>query len=278
MQVSLHSKLAQLKIQLKFFGRVCVAYSGGTDSAFLLAAAHRVLGAGNVLAVTAVSETFPPWELPIARRLARLLEVEHQIVHTDELTYPSFVNNSPDRCYHCKYQRFRSIKALAQQREMVAVEGSNADDGRDYRPGRKAVEELAFASPLLRVGLTKDEIRLISKEWGLPSWNIPSQSCLATRIAYGIPITLSALHRIAQAEQLILNLGLDQVRVRDHGDLARIEVPLPQLDKLLDKASLVNRRLKELGFIYVTVDLNGYVGGSMNLSVKKSIAGGEIDG
>lgn len=253
-------KLSILRQILLQYQRVVVAYSGGTDSALLLAAAQRVLGASNVLAITAVSETFTPKELVSARHIAAMLGVEHWIFDSDELNYPPFIKNDLHRCFHCKYRRYRHIKEIGVQRGLIPVEGSNADDGTDYRPGMRAVKLLQINSPLSLARLTKEEIRQISRRWGLPSWNTPSQSCLATRIAYGTPITVEALKRIAAAEQVILDLGVRQVRVRDYGNMARIEVCPQQLNTLFTHHTLINKQLKKLGFAYVTVDMAGYNG------------------
>lgn len=247
-----------------------VAFSGGTDSTMLLAAAKRVLG-DNVLAVTAVSETFPRQEMNRAKNLSSMLGVKHVVVESNELNYQPFVINKPDRCYHCKYLRLKMLKEIAQKRGYKAViEGSNLDDNNDYRPGMKAVSQLDVKSPLREAGFTKKEIREVSKMWGLPTWNIPSQSCLATRISYGQEITPQRLRRIEKAEELLLNLGFRQVRVRDHGGIARIEIEAAQFDKLVFSSQYIHREINSLGFKYVTLDLNGFDSGSMNKDVISS--------
>ncbi len=245
---------------------VLVAFSGGVDSAFLLKVAADSLGR-NVLAVTAVSPTYPQEEHDRACALARALGVRHISIFTDELADPTFASNPPNRCYHCKKALFGKLREIAARENLrVIVDASNADDLSDYRPGRKAAEEAGIRSPLVEAGLVKAEIRLLSKEMGLETWDKPSAACLASRLPYGERITPEKLRRIDAAEKILRELGFKQVRVRSHGDLARIEVESEALPKLASPGTRdhVAAELKKLGFTYVTLDLLGYRTGSLN--------------
>ncbi|MBM7855316.1 uncharacterized protein JOC37_001709 [Desulfohalotomaculum tongense] len=224
-----------------------------------------------MLAVTLISETFTRRELQRAVKVAAALGVKHLVVKSDELDYRPFIRNNPDRCYHCKYLRLSRLKKIARDKGyQVVAEGSNLDDNTDHRPGMMAVRRLDVKSPLQQAGLTKAEVRQISKMWGLPTWNAPSQSCLATRIPYGQPITPRRLQRIAEAEELLLNLGFTQVRVRDHGDIARIEVLPQQVAELISNKEYICRHFEAIGYTYVTVDLNGFSSGSMNKAINQN--------
>jgi len=270
-------KLAALKTILKEMNSAVVAYSGGVDSAFLLKAAVDELG-DRVLAVTADSKTIPRAELEAATRLARLLGARHLIVNTNELSDPQFAANQPDRCYHCKKALFATLTKIARDKQIdYVIEGSNLSDLSDYRPGMKAVDQFRVRSPLKEAGLTKDEIRFLSREAGLPTWDKPAAPCLSSRIPYGSKITEERLRRIEAAEAFLHELGFRVLRVRDHGPVARIEVPKADLPRMLtdDLSQRVGEKLRELGFQYVTVDLSGFRSGSLNEALVRKPDGQE---
>lgn len=247
-------------------GGAVVAFSGGVDSTLLLAATVEALGA-RTLAVTAVSPTLPRRERRQALRLARQLGAPHLQVESREFSERRFVRNSADRCYHCKKIRLRQLVELAgQESRAVVIEGSNADDRNDYRPGGRAVEELGVLSPLQELGLSKEQVRRLARFRRLPNWNQPAAACLATRIPRGEEITIERLRRIERAEDFLLKAGFVQVRVRDHGRLARIEVAPAEIKRLLSSGVRwqVESRLSRLGYQFVTVDLCGYRMGSLN--------------
>ncbi|TML79820.1 MAG: ATP-dependent sacrificial sulfur transferase LarE [Actinobacteria bacterium] len=245
-----------------------VAYSGGADSAFLADVAHEVLGPRSI-AVTAVSESLAADEREQAAALARARGWRHEEIRTREIERHEYRRNEPDRCFHCKDELFVVLDRLATDRRAIVLVGTNADDTGDFRPGLRAAREHGVRAPLLETGLHKEEIRELSRARGLPTWDKPASACLASRIAYGIEVTPERLDRIAQAEAFIRSLGLRQLRVRDHGDLARIEVPLEEVEQLAEptlRAHIVER-LKGLGFVHVTLDLEGFRSGSMNASL-----------
>lgn len=247
---------------------MAVAFSGGVDSTFLLKAAKDSLGSGNVLAVTATSETYPSSELKEAKRLAEKIGVRQVIIRTGEFNDPKFRKNPPQRCYYCKKELFREIGKIARQRGFKYItDASNYDDRKDFRPGSRAAKESGIVSPLKEARLTKDKIRRLSKRLGLPTWNKPSYACLASRIPYYDTITRRKLGMIEKAENILRNkYGFSQVRVRCHGDIARVEVAPREIRNFFkgEAASGAAKRLQELGFKYVTVDLLGYRTGSMN--------------
>ncbi|MCL2004752.1 MAG: ATP-dependent sacrificial sulfur transferase LarE [Planctomycetaceae bacterium] len=260
------SKYEQLKNHLRQLKRLVVSFSGGVDSTFLLKTAYDVLG-NNVIAVSARSSTFPKRELDEATAFAQRYGIEHIIVDSEELDVEGFASNPPNRCYLCKTELLGKIRAVADARGIAHIaEGSNADDVGDYRPGLQAVQECKVLSPLRQAGLTKNEIRQLSKEQGLPTWNKQSFACLSSRFPYGETITRERLRRIDLAEQFLLDNGFRQVRVRFHGNLARIETDEDGFQQLADRElrSLIYAEFKTIGFDYVALDLLGYRTGSMN--------------
>ncbi|MEF2244312.1 ATP-dependent sacrificial sulfur transferase LarE [Paenibacillus sp. IITD108] len=267
----MHDKYSKLQAILTEMDSVVVAFSGGVDSTLLLHAAVATLGAERVLAVTADSETYPSEELEEAIRLAELIGAPHQVIETSELSIPGYKENDSNRCYFCKRSLFEHLEPfLADGKYKHIVYGLIADDMNEHRPGMKAAKERGVCGPLQEAGLFKEEIRDLSSEFDLPTWNKPSFACLSSRIAYGEMITIEKLGRVGQAERYIRSLGLGQVRVRSHGDIARIEVEPAAMEQVVMYSSEISAKLKEIGFIYVAMDLTGYRSGSMNqmLSVK----------
>jgi len=264
----LESKYVHLCSILRQMTNVLLAFSGGVDSSLLLKVVTDTLGTDRVLAVTARSATTARQELVDAVNLATRLGVPHVQFASEEMDSPEFVNNSADRCYVCKNSRFTDMVQLAGDRGIgFVVDGTNFDDHADYRPGMRAIRELGVRSPLSEANLTKNDIRLLSKKLGLPTWNKPSYACLASRIPYGMPITVEKLRQVDECEDFIRTLRLTvQVRVRHHGDTARIEVDPAGLQQLIEPSvrKLVVDYFRQSGFRYVAVDLEGYRMGSMN--------------
>jgi len=262
-----NSDYAGLKKILKKMGKVAIAYSGGVDSTLVLRIAADVLK-DSVIAITARSDTTPRGEFSDAVTFARQIEVRHIVVETHEMRIPEFIQNPPDRCYICKKFRYEALMTIAGQHGFsVIADGENADDGMDYRPGSLAARELGVRSPLSEAGLTKDRVRALSKTLGLTTWNKPALACLASRIPYFSPVTPEKLRQIDEAEAFIRSLGsIAQVRVRHFGDTARIEMDLNAMTRMMIPSirEQVVSFLKQLGFVHVLLDLDGYKMGNLN--------------
>ena len=257
-------KLESLQNELSTMNNTLVAYSGGVDSTLLAKLAQDVLGE-KVKAVIVTSPTLPDRELQEAREIATLIGIELIEMPSDEIDLPEYYINSEQRCYVCKDHRYGMLrKYAAEQDYQTILDGSNADDLSDFRPGHRAVKEHGVRSLLQEAGFSKAEIRKLAKEMDLPNWDKPSSACLASRIPYGVKITSDQLIKIALAEEYLFQLGFSQLRVRHHGDIARLEVPPEDFNKLLNDREQINQKLTEIGFSYITLDIRGFRSGSLN--------------
>ncbi|MDQ2085966.1 ATP-dependent sacrificial sulfur transferase LarE [Herbivorax sp. ANBcel31] len=273
--MELREKFNKLKENLKSMESVAVAFSGGVDSTFLLKVSQDVLG-NRSIAVTARSETFPEREYKEAVNFTKKHGIKHITIVSEELEIEGFSDNPTDRCYFCKHELFsKIIKSAKVENVRYVLDGSNVDDLSDYRPGLKAIEELKISSPLKEAKLSKDDIRKLSKEMNLSTWNKPAFACLSSRFPYGQKITSKKLKMVDRAEEYLLKLGFKQVRVRHHGDIARIEVASNERSKFFNENVMegVSNKLKEIGFLYTALDLKGYRTGSMNetLNLQKKL-------
>jgi pyridinium-3,5-biscarboxylic acid mononucleotide sulfurtransferase len=272
---ALQAKIELLKSRLRELGSVVIGFSGGIDSTLILKLSAMNLGPENVWAVTANSESLLPEELEECRKLADeigILKANFIEIKTNELANPNYKANPIDRCFYCKHELFSRLKEIAAELgAKQIIDGSNADDLSDWRPGRKAAGKLGVVSPLAEAGITKSEIREIARDLGLPNWDKPALACLSSRIPYGSEVTAEKLKQIGEAERFLHSLGFTQLRVRHHDKIARLEFLKEEMSRLQETglADKIASKLKEIGFTYITVDLQGYRSGSMNDTINK---------
>lgn len=265
--LSLEHKLLHLREIFAAMDSVLVAYSGGIDSTFVLKVAYDQLG-DSAVGVTAISPTFPAVELETATRVAKEIGARHELIETNQLTIPAFTENDANRCFHCKTDLYQLMDRLREQRApAVVVDGTNLDDLGDDRPGIRAAREWGVRSPLVEAELTKSDIRSLARDFGLSNWDKPAAACLSSRIPRGIMITREKLSRVEQAEDVLFAEGFRHCRVRDHGEIARIEIAQDELPRMLEggRGTMISRRVKELGFRFVTIDLEGYRPGGVSI-------------
>jgi uncharacterized protein len=266
----LEEKYERIKKMLHEMQTVIVAYSGGIDSTLLLNIAHDVLGE-QAIGITAVSASMPRSELDEACAIAKIIGSKHILIESHELEDQRYIENPSNRCYFCKMDVYTQMVEYSQQHGYrYILDGTNADDLNDHRPGRQAALEKGLRSPLMEVGFTKADIRILARQFELPNWNKPSAACLSSRIPYGTPIEISILHQIEHAEDLLHQMGFSQVRVRYHDQIARIEMEIDDFSAALDKRLEITSGIKALGFSYITLDLNGFRSGSMNEVLEKN--------
>lgn len=273
--LDIDQKLKALNALLESYGDVIVAFSGGVDSAFLAEAARRVL-ADKALAVTAISDSYPEREMKAAADIAQQIGIRFETINTDELEMEGYASNPTNRCYFCKTELFTKLRPIAEKyRVSTIVYGAIPDDIGDYRPGMDAAKSMGIKAPLIDANLTKADIREVSKQWGLPTWDKPAFACLSSRFPYGTRITRELLRQVDRAEQFLYDLGVRQFRVRHHGDLARIEVDPAEISHIAPTStrSQIDEHFKSLGYRYVTLDLQGYRSGSLNEGVLKISVG-----
>jgi len=267
---NLRDKEENLLARLRAAGRVIVAYSGGVDSSYLAYAAKRALGS-DCLAVTAVSASYPESHRAMAEKIVADFSIPHRFVETEEMQNPAYRRNAPDRCYHCKSELFDRLGGLLRELDFDAVAyGINTDDTSDYRPGHRAASEHEVLSPFLDAGLSKQDIRDLSAAAGLPTWDLPASACLSSRLPYGTEVTDERLRQVEEGEALLRGLGFRQVRLRHHGDLARVEIDPDEMPRALEgeMAATISRLIKPLGFRWVCLDLQGYRMGSLNEALR----------
>lgn len=271
-------KREALKEVIGRYRSAVIAFSGGVDSTFLARAAKDVLG-GRVKLIIATSSTYPFAELEEAKRLAsEHLRMDHEVIVSEEVDIPGFSDNPPDRCYYCKSELFDHVGEIARREGYEAVfDGSNADDLKDFRPGRKALKEKGVVSPLVEAGLGKEDIRRFSRDYGLPTADKPSFACLASRFPYGEQITAPKLNRVDKAEAALRELGLVQFRVRSHGDLARVEVAGREMEQAWNMRAQIDGACRDAGFVFVALDLKGYRTGAMNEALDRARGGDAED-